>query len=113
MTNLRFALIGCGNIARKHAHALQEHLQDAEIGAFVDRDLSRAQEFSKKYGAPAYASIDEMMRALGDQIDAFSVLTPSGAHCDNVLELARFGRPIVVEKPMALRLEDADRMIEA
>jgi predicted dehydrogenase len=113
MTNLRFALIGCGNIARKHAHALQEHLQDAEVGAFVDRDLTRAQEFSKKYGAPAFASIDDMMRATGEQIDAFSVLTPSGAHCDNVLELARFGRPIVVEKPMALRLEDADRMIEA
>ena len=41
------------------------------------------------------------------------MLTPSGAHCANVLELVEYGRPIVVEKPMALRLEDADRMIEA
>jgi len=41
------------------------------------------------------------------------VLTPSGAHCGNVLDLVEYGRPIVVEKPMALRLEDADRMIEA
>ena len=54
-----------------------------------------------------------MMRALGDRIDVVSVLTPSGLHCDNVLELAEYGRPLVVEKPMALRLEDADRMIEA
>ena len=54
-----------------------------------------------------------MMRAMGDEIDAFSVLTPSGAHCANVLDLVQCGRPLVVEKPMALRLEDADRMIEA
>jgi predicted dehydrogenase len=54
-----------------------------------------------------------MMSAQGDRIDVFSVLTPSGAHCSNVLDLVEYGRPIVVEKPMALRLEDADRMIEA
>jgi UDP-N-acetyl-2-amino-2-deoxyglucuronate dehydrogenase len=113
MTTLKFGLIGCGNIARKHAHVLHGYLNEAEIGAFVDRDIRRAEEFSQKYGAPAYASVEDMMRAQGDRIDVFSVLTPSGAHCGNVLELAKYGRPIVVEKPMALRLEDADRMIEA
>ena len=50
-------------------------------------------------------------RAIGST--SSRVLTPSGAHCANVLELVEYGRPIVVEKPMALRLEDADRMIEA
>ena len=113
MGKLRFGLVGCGSIARKHAHVLHNYLQDAEIGAFVDRDVSRAQEFSQKYGAPAFGSIDEMMRSIGDRIDVISVLTPSGAHCQNVLELAEYGKPLVVEKPLALRLEDADRMIEA
>jgi predicted dehydrogenase len=113
MSKLGFALVGCGTIARKHAHALHHYLNEAEIRAFVDRDLSRAQEFSSKYGAPAFASADEMMRAVGDRIDVVNVLTPSGAHCENVLELVEYGRPLVVEKPMALRLEDADRMIEA
>lgn len=113
MTKVRFALIGCGNIARKHAHALSHYLPESEIGAFVDRDISRARHFSEKYGGPAFSSITEMMRAVGDRIDVFSVLTPSGLHCENVLELAEYGRPIVVEKPMALKLDDADRMIEA
>jgi UDP-N-acetyl-2-amino-2-deoxyglucuronate dehydrogenase len=113
MGKVRFALLGCGNIARKHAHALHEYLSEAEIGAFIDLNLTRAQEFSAKYGAPAFASISEMMQAVGDDIDVFSVLTPSGTHCSNVLELAPYGRPIVVEKPLALRLEDADRMIES
>lgn len=113
MSVVRFALIGCGSIARKHAHAVHHYLDEARIGAFVDRDIARAREFSAKYDAPAFASIREMMAAVGDQIDVVSVLTPSGAHCSNVLELAAYGKPLVVEKPLALRLEDADRMIEA
>jgi UDP-N-acetyl-2-amino-2-deoxyglucuronate dehydrogenase len=54
-----------------------------------------------------------MMGALGDRIDVLSVLTPSGAHCGNVLDLVQYRRPLVVEKPLALRLEDADRMLQA
>lgn len=113
MNKLRFALIGCGNIARKHAHVLHNSLDEAAIGAFVDLDIGRAREFSEKYGAPAFSSVQELMREMGDHIDVFSVLTPSGAHCPNVLELVEYGRPLVVEKPLALRLDDADRMIEA
>jgi UDP-N-acetyl-2-amino-2-deoxyglucuronate dehydrogenase len=113
MSNLRFALIGCGNIARKHAHAVHDRLDGAELAAFVDPNLTRAQDFATKYGASAFGSIAEMMKRMGDQIDVFTVLTPSGAHCCNVLELSQYSRPIIVEKPMALRLEDADRMIEA
>ncbi len=113
MAKLGFALVGCGNIARKHAHVLHHCLEEAEIGAFVDRDLARAHDFSAKYGAPAFSSIRDMMRAVGDRIDVCCVLTPSGAHCENVLELVEYSRAIVVEKPLALRLEDADRMIEA
>ena len=113
MSTLKFGLVGCGNIARKHAHAISHYLDDAEIGAFVDLDPARAEKFSKEYGAPAFTSVRGMMQAMGDRIDIVSVLTPSGAHCPNVLELAQYGRPIVVEKPLALRLDDADRMIEA
>src|SRR5437773_5650996 len=113
MSNLRFALVGCGSIARKHAHVLHNYLDEAEIGAFVDLDGARACEFSRKFEAPGFTSVDEMMRRVGDRIDVINVLTPSGAHCENVLDLVQYGRPLVVEKPLALRLEDADRMIEA
>ena len=113
MSKLRFALIGCGSIARKHAHVLHNYLDEAEIAAFVDLNEARGQEFSQKFGAPAFTSSAEMMRQVGDSVDVISVLTPSGAHCENVLDLVQYGRPLVVEKPLALRLEDADRMIEA
>lgn len=113
MGKLGFALVGCGTIARKHAAALHDYLEEAETAAFIDPDIARAREFSAKYGAPAFSSTREAIKSVDDRIDVFSVLTPSGAHCQNVLELVEYGRPIVVEKPMALRLEDADRMIDA
>jgi len=113
MDKLRFGLVGCGSIARKHTKALHDYLDEAEIGAFVDPDVTRAHALSAEYGAPAFASVRDMMRAVGERIDVMSVLTPSGLHCENVLELVEYGRPLVVEKPLALRLEDADRMIEA
>src|SRR5687767_10236196 len=113
MSKLRFALVGCGSIARKHAQVLHSSLDGGEIGAFVDLDAARAAEFSHKFGAPGFTSAREMMQQVGDRIDVISVLTPSGAHCGNVLDLVQYGRPLVVEKPLALRLEDADRMLEA
>jgi UDP-N-acetyl-2-amino-2-deoxyglucuronate dehydrogenase len=113
MSKLRFALVGCGSIARKHAQVLHNYLDEADIAAFVDVDEARSREFSQKFGAPGFTSPGEMMRQVGDSVDVISVLTPSGAHCGNVLELVQYGRPLVVEKPLALRLEDADRMIEA
>jgi predicted dehydrogenase len=113
MSKLRFAIVGCGTIARKHAHALTNYLDEAEVGAFVDLNIDRARDFSAKYGAPAFSSVKDMMSQVGESIDAFCVLTPSGTHCDNVLDLVKYGRPLVVEKPLALRLDDADRMIEA
>jgi len=76
-----------------------------------DVDVNRAGAFAKRYGVKAFTSIDQMMEC--DEIGAVAVLTPSGLHASNVAELAPRGCPIIVEKPMALTLEDADNMIRA
>ena len=68
MSKLRFALVGCGSIARKHAHVLHNYLDEAEIGAFVDLHEARACEFSRKYGAPGFTSVDEMMRRVSSKL---------------------------------------------
>ena len=53
------------------------------------------------------------MNVCGDEIDIISVLTPSGMHADHAVQLSRFEKHLVIEKPMALTLEDADKMIAA
>ena len=112
MAKLRFGLIGCGKIAKRHANLLGKgEIEGAELQAVCDFEKARADAFAKEYGVKAYYDLKEMASA--DQVDAVSVLTPSGLHANNIKELAEFGKPIVVEKPMALQLSDADEVIEA
>lgn len=113
MKKIHFALIGCGNIAKKHSHVIENYIDDAVVVAFCDSVIDRAREFGEKYSAASYANITQMMESEGDNIDVVSILTPSGLHFQNVLELVRYGKPLVVEKPISLRLEEADEIIRA
>jgi len=113
MEKLRFGIIGCGKIAKKHVHVIQNYLEHAEITGFCDILENRAKEFAEKLSVPAFTSAKEMMNAVGDKIDIVSILTPSGCHARNVYEMVEYGKPLVIEKPIALKLEEADEIIEA
>src|SRR5262249_55605774 len=78
-----------------------------------DEQLERAQAIASKHGLKAFADRFAMLEKMGDEIDVVSILTPSGLHAQHTVDLAPFGKHIVVEKPMALTLADADRMIAA
>ena len=109
---LRFALVGCGRIAHRHAQLLREkQVAGAELAAVCDIDPARAAAFGAKYGVPHFTDMDEMVVA--SKADVVSVLTPSGLHAEHVVRLSRHKKPIVCEKPMALTLDDADAMIRA
>lgn len=109
---IRFALIGCGRIAKRHAELLGTgQIAGAQLVAVSDIDPTRADAYATRYQVPGYSSIEAML-AQGD-IDAVSVLTPSGLHAEHAVLVAQSGRHVVVEKPMALTLPDADRMIAA
>ena len=111
---LRFALIGCGRIAVKHAEILKNKLvAGAELGAVCDIIPERAQGFGEKFHVPSFTDYHEMMREMGSKVDVVSILTPSGLHAKHCVDVAKYGKHIVVEKPMALTLSDADTMIEA
>lgn len=111
---LRFSLVGCGRIAPKHAGNLTEgKINDACLVAVCDTKPERAKAFGEKYKVPWFTDMHEMMREMNGKIDVVTILTPSGDHARHTIELAPYGKHLVVEKPMALTLEDADRMIEA
>lgn len=111
---LKFALVGCGRIAKKHAGNLGEgKIAGAKLSAVCDIVEQKAREYGEKYDVPWYTEMHEMMAKEADNIDVLDILTPSGDHSDNTVDLAKYGKHIVVEKPMALTLQDADRMIEA
>lgn len=109
----RFALVGCGNIVKKHIHVIQNYLDNAKISAFQDIIPEIAHAFGEKYNVPSFSNIHEMFKTVGNEIDIVSILSPSGVHISNVLELVKYGKPLIIEKPIALRLEDADEIIRA
>jgi UDP-N-acetyl-2-amino-2-deoxyglucuronate dehydrogenase len=110
--DLRFALVGCGRIAVRHAELLgSSKISGARLVSVCDVRKERAAGLGAKYGVPYYEDMHDMMRS--EKVDVVVVLTESGRHAEHVVELATYGKHIVVEKPMALTLDDADRMIEA
>lgn len=109
---IRFALIGCGRIAKRHAELLGTgQIAGARLVAVCDVQADRARDYGARYDVPSFDSIAEMLAMPG--IDAVSVLTPSGLHAEHAIQVAHSGRHVVVEKPMALTLTDADAMIRA
>lgn len=111
MNNVRFCVIGCGRVAGNHLQAIAE-IPDAELVAVCDLVPERAQAYSERFGVPWYSSYHEMLRR--ESVDVVNVMTPSGMHARHVLDvIARYRRHVVVEKPMALRLADAEAMKDA
>ncbi len=107
---LRFAIIGCGVIGKHHAQILSE-IPDAELAAVADEAADRAKSLAEKYGIDYYTDYKEMLAR--DDIDIVNVCTPSGMHADNAIDIAKAGKHAIVEKPMDIVLEKADRMIAA
>lgn len=108
---LKFALIGCGRIAQKHADALSHSINEAELIAVCDINIAKAKYIGEKYGVPYYRKYREMLEK--EQIDVICILTESGNHAKHAIDVvSKYKKHIVVEKPMALTLEDADKMIE-
>jgi UDP-N-acetyl-2-amino-2-deoxyglucuronate dehydrogenase len=109
---LKFALVGCGRIAKRHSELLGlGQIEGAKLVAACDTDAAKAADIGNKFSIPYFTDMHQMMESA--EIDVVVVLTESGNHARHVVELARHGKHIVVEKPMALRLQDADAMIEA
>jgi UDP-N-acetyl-2-amino-2-deoxyglucuronate dehydrogenase len=106
---LRFAILGCGVIGPHHAKAIAG-LQSAELVAVADIVPELAEELAEEYGCAHYSSLEEMLS--GVDLDAVCVCTPSGMHADGAVTALEAGKHVVIEKPVDVTLEAADRLIE-
>ena len=109
---LNFALVGCGRIAKRHAELLGfGQIKDAKLVGVCDSKKYKAERIGKQFSVPCFEDMHEMMQAVN--ADVVVVLTESGHHARDVIALCQYRKHIVVEKPMALKLSDADAMIAA
>ena len=108
MPPLRVAVIGVGHLGQHHARLLSA-MPDVELVGVVDTKPGRAQEIATQYGTRAFADAAEV-RSL---VDAVTVAVPTQAHVDVALPFVEQGSAVLVEKPLASSLAEADRLIDA
>ena len=109
---IRFGLLGCGRIAKRHSDLLGGgHIAGAQLVAVCDEVRERADAIASRFNVPALYDLDDLLGR--DDIDAVSVLPRAACIRRMLSRCAKAGKHVIVEKPMALRLEDADAMIRA
>lgn len=107
---MNFAIVGCGRIAIKHAEAIAS-ISDAVLVAVCDIDEQKAQDFAEKHQAKMYTDYAEMLK--NPEIEVVNICTPNALHADMAIQAIEEGKHVMIEKPIAISLEDADRIIEA
>lgn len=105
---LKFAILGCGKIAQRHA----EHISSrGTLVAVCDVVKERADQLAKAYGAKAYYTIHDLLDH--DKIDVVAVCTPNGLHAEQSIACLERGINVLCEKPMAISTKDCEAMIAA
>jgi predicted dehydrogenase len=104
------AILGCGKVAHLHAKAIL-NLPNARLAGVWSRSKTTAETFAAQYDVPFYNEISKLV--VVEKVDLVVVCTPHPFHLQPVLEAAKAGANILVEKPLASTLEDSDKIIEA
>jgi len=108
----KVAVIGAGSFGKNHARAyyeLQNEGSPVELVAVVDADLARAREHASKYHVAAYSSVDELLKHA--KPDAASVAVPTIHHAAVARQLMEAGVDVLIEKPIAATLAQADEIL--
>jgi predicted dehydrogenase len=106
---VRWGILGTGKIARAFATALAD-VPGAVLGAVASRTLDKAQAFAQEFGAGcAYGSYQSLVDA--QDLDLVYVATPHPQHADNALMALRAGKGVLVEKPFAMNLREAEQVV--
>ncbi|MBF8176661.1 Gfo/Idh/MocA family protein [Herminiimonas contaminans] len=108
---IRMALVGCGRIAANHFNAMKQHASNIEIVDVCDVNSDALKNAVELTGAKGHLSLTEMLKTT--TADIVILTTPSGLHPDQAVEVAKSGRHVMTEKPMATRWEDGLRMVKA
>jgi len=104
---LKFSLIGCGRIAKRHAEQIANV---GELIAVCDIKLERAEELAHEFSCRSYDNIDTLLSSekTGNVI---SICTPNYLHAPHTIKALQAGNHVVCEKPMAISAEDCKKMI--
>ncbi len=105
---IRFGIIGCGYIGNRHAKHIAENSESELVAAF-DLKPDRKIELEKKYQLESTDSLAGLIKR--NDIDLICICTPNGNHFQSALAVLEAGKNVLIEKPMALHKNDAEKLI--
>ncbi len=117
MSKLKFGIIGCGRISKRHVDAITNNKDKAELVAVYDIIEELAMDKKKQYeskiegsNVKVYKYYNEFLN--DENIDVVTIASRSGYHAKHALDCLNHYKHVLIEKPMALSIEDADKIIK-
>lgn len=109
---IRWGIIGTGDVAERKGGPALYQVERSSLVAVTNRTLARAEKFAKNHGGPTvHASAEELLADA--EVDAVYIATPPDSHAELTVLAAQAGKHVLCEKPMAMSVEEGNRMIEA
>lgn len=108
MTKVKFAVVGCGHIGKRHAEMISRN-EDSELVALIDVK-SKNELNIEQYEVPFYNSLEDYLKT-NPEVDVINIATPNGFHSTQAMQALDAKKHVVLEKPMALSKSDAEKVI--
>lgn len=108
---IRIGLVGAGFMGSTHA-TCYGLMEQARLVGVADVRTETADKVAKAHGCSRFGSLDQMLDSIGDGIDVVDICLPTYLHADAAVKALSRGKHVIVEKPLALALEDGARIVE-
>jgi predicted dehydrogenase len=112
MEEIRWGIIGCGDVTEKKSGPAFSKVPHSKLVAVMRRDGAKAEDYARRHRVPKWYT-DAAALIQDPEINAIYVATPPGSHLEYTLLAAAAGKPVYVEKPMALNYQQCRQMVEA
>ena len=112
MQHVRWGIIGCGDVTEVKSGPAFQKAERSSLVAVMRRDAAKAEDYARRHGVPRWYA-DAAALVADPEVDAVYVATPPSSHHRYALLAARAGKPVYVEKPMALDPGECEAMIAA
>ncbi len=112
MKTIRWGIIGCGDVTEVKSGPGFQQASNSALVAVMRRNGALAADYARRHGVPKW--YDDGQALIDDpDVDAVYIATPPNAHMSYTLAAAKAGKPVYVEKPMAMNFDECWAMIEA
>jgi 1,5-anhydro-D-fructose reductase (1,5-anhydro-D-mannitol-forming) len=112
MTNVRWGILGCGDVCEVKSGPGFQQARGSELTAVMRRDRGLAEDFARRHGVAKF--YDDADQLIGDpNVTAVYIASPPGSHLELALKVAAAGKPAYVEKPMARTHAECRQMVQA